>query len=88
MARFLCGWKKDIRTSPGCDFTILEAEGEGHLAGVNLQMQGYGPGFAFLEGDEKIWVDNERFPSIVGTRTEDFFNSGWYFRHGTFAAPT
>ena len=25
------------------------------------------------EGDEKIWIDGEDFPSIVGTDTEDYY---------------
>ena len=29
------------------------------------------------EGDEKIWVDGEGFPSIFGTGTEDYFNYAW-----------
>ena len=29
------------------------------------------------EGDEKIWVDNDTFPSHFGTGTEDYYNSSW-----------
>lgn len=29
------------------------------------------------EGDEKIWVDQEKFPSHIGTGTEDYYNSSW-----------
>ncbi len=29
------------------------------------------------EGDEKIFVDNEPFPSIFGTGSEDYFNYSW-----------
>lgn len=29
------------------------------------------------EGDEKIYVDNEDFPSHFGTGTEDYYNSSW-----------
>lgn len=29
------------------------------------------------EGDEKIWVDNDAFPSHFGTGTEDYYNSSW-----------
>ena len=36
-----------------------------------------GPGFAFLEGNEKIMVDGERFPSNIRTGTEVISNSGW-----------
>jgi len=55
--------------------------------GVNLSMQSYDGGLSFLEGDEMIEVDGEKEPSIRGTGTEDYFNSGWYFNQGEFAAP-
>ncbi|WP_300701868.1 glycoside hydrolase family 172 protein [Bacteroides sp.] len=29
------------------------------------------------EGDEKIWVDADTFPSHFGTGTEDYYNSSW-----------
>ncbi len=29
------------------------------------------------EGDEKIWIDNDTFPSHLGTGTEDYYNSSW-----------
>jgi hypothetical protein len=29
------------------------------------------------EGDEKIWVDRDTFPSHFGTGTEDYYNSSW-----------
>ena len=34
-----------------------------------------------------IWVDGEVKPSIVGTGTEDYFSSGWYFNKGALQAP-
>ena len=87
VARFHATWHREIRTQPGRYFTLLEAEGRGHLVGVNLSMQSYDRGLSFLEGDETIFVDGEKTPSIRGTGTEDYFNSGWYFNHGEFAAP-
>lgn len=29
------------------------------------------------EGDEKIYVDNEKFPSFIGTGTEDYYGYAW-----------
>jgi hypothetical protein len=29
------------------------------------------------EGDEKIWIDDDRFPSYHGTGTEDYYNCSW-----------
>jgi hypothetical protein len=87
IAYFHATWRRDLRTEPGRYYSILEAEGEGHLVGVNLNMQSYDGGLQYLEGDEMIYVDGERKASIRGTGTEDYFNSGWYFNAGEFAAP-
>jgi hypothetical protein len=36
------------------------------------------------EGDEKIWVDGEAFPSIFGTGTEDYYAYSWGGKHTSF----
>jgi len=86
--RFHARWRHE-KTMPGSNYTILEATGAGHYVGCNMNMQGRKPfSFWFLEGDEMIYVDGEQHPpAIHGTGTEDYFNSGWYFRNGEFAAP-
>jgi hypothetical protein len=101
--RFHAQWRREHRTSPGLPYTILEATGKGHFVGVRLDMQNldnwlrrppteavfpYGLGMGMLEGQERIWVDDDQVPSILGTGTEDYFNAGWYFLKGCFSAPT
>jgi hypothetical protein len=39
------------------------------LAVYNHMYKWYG------EGDQKIWVDNDSFPSEFGTGTEDYYNT-------------
>ena len=64
------------RTRPMRDMHWLDVKGSGFLAGVNLLMQS--PDRAWWgEGDEKIYVDGESYPSTFGTGTEDFFNYAW-----------
>jgi hypothetical protein len=70
-------------TVAGRPFTILKVSGRGHYVGEHTDMQG-DRGIGFLEGDEKILVDGETFPSIYGTGTEDFYTGGWYFSQGPF----
>lgn len=53
------------------------------MAAVFPEMLGMG----MLEGWERIFVDGESAPSVTGTGTEDYFNSGFYFSNGTFSAP-
>ncbi len=82
---FHAKWRR-ITTERGKHVTLLETTGRGHYVGVNLNMQG-DRGLWFLEGDEKIYVDGETFPSIYGTGLEDYFTSGWYFNTGPFWLP-
>jgi len=59
-------------TRPFFDWTILKCYGKGALVGVMMQI--YNPVRKWWgEGDEKIFVDGEYFPSIFGTGTEDYF---------------
>ena len=87
MGYFHASWRREPRTTSSKPYVILEAQGRGHLVGVNMNMQGYDNGMQYLEGDELVYVDGEKTPSLRGTGTEDYFNGGWYFKTGEFAAP-
>ncbi len=87
VAYFHANWRRDIRTSSKENFLVLDASGEGHFVGLNMSMQSYHGGLQYLEGDEMVYVDGEKQPSLYGTGTEDYFTSGWYFNRGEFAAP-
>lgn len=79
---------RQVRTSTGKPVTILDAEGRGHYVGTLLSMQPErGSHIGYLEGDERITIDGESTPSIIGTGTEDYFSSGWYFDTGEYSAP-
>ncbi len=59
---------------------IFEAPGALELVAVVEELSDGIPGDrSFLEGDEMIRVDGMRHPIHLGTGTEDYFNSGWYF---------
>lgn len=79
---FHAQWHRETTTT-GHHFHILRATGRGHYVGEHTAMQG-DRGIWFLEGDEKLFVDGETFPSIHGTGTEDFYTGGWYFDEGPF----
>ena len=87
IAYFHAYWNRDVRTDYDSSYTVLNAKGKGHLVGVSMNMQSYEQNLGFLEGDEKIFIDGEKKPSIYGTGTEDYFSSGWYFSKGEYAAP-
>ena len=84
---FHAQWRRENPTRPGTNYTILEAAGKGHLAGVAMFMQNrQTTGLGFLEGDEMIYIDGQTAPGIYGTGTEDYFSSGWYYDRGTYSA--
>lgn len=75
-------------TEPGKPVTILEATGRGHYVGTLLSMQPLrGRHLGYLEGDPRIRIDGEEEPGFIGTGTEDYFSSGWYYDTGEYSAP-
>lgn len=74
---FHARWHSQTRpTMPRYDFTYLNAKGEGRVVGVGLLVSN--PVRAWWgEGDEKVYVDGETFPSLFGTGTEDYFGYAW-----------
>jgi len=79
---------RKTRTTAGNPVTLLETKGRGHYVGTLISMQPEkGNHFGYLEGDERVFVDGEKTPSIIGTGTEDYFSSGWYFINGEYSAP-
>jgi len=67
------------------DVNYLTAEGRGVFVGDTLSIFN-GAASWWGEGDEKIWVDGEAFPSHFGTGTEDYYGYAWC-RPETFATP-
>lgn len=68
--------------------TLLNATGPGIFVGSNLAADGIErKTFAFLEGNEQIYVDGATTPTLEGTGTEDYFNNSWYFETGQLARP-
>ncbi len=43
---------------------------------------------AYLEGDERVYVDGDWWLTHYGTGTEDFFHGGWYYETGEFSNAT
>jgi hypothetical protein len=57
------------------NFALL-TNGRGIYKGDVLSLFNHSPTW-YGEGDEKIYVDNDVFPSHFGTGTEDYYNSSW-----------
>jgi hypothetical protein len=58
------------------DWTMLKTQGRGRFVGVMLHVWNPRGGW-WGEGDEKFFVDGEKFPSTIGTGSEDYFGYAW-----------
>lgn len=58
------------------EWNFATIHGRGIYKGDLLSLFNHAPRW-YGEGDEKIWVDNDKFPSHFGTGTEDYYNSSW-----------
>lgn len=67
----------------GEDLNFVTLEGSGRLVGDTLTIFNDAPSVPhpynnwWGEGDEKIYVDGEAFPSHIGTGTEDYYGYAW-----------
>jgi hypothetical protein len=76
---FHCKWHRDVfplSKDRWPDWTMLKTEGRGRFCGVNLHIWNPAGGW-WGEGDEKFFVDGEKFPSTFGTGSEDYFGYAW-----------
>jgi hypothetical protein len=87
------GWTSDWQSNgdekvdkkPNLDgagnYVFLEATGRGHFVGVTQSIfQNQDDWWG--EGDEMIFVDGEKLPSINGTGSEDYYLGAWGFAGG------
>lgn len=58
------------------DWNFNSFEGRGVYRGDVLSLFNHSRAW-YGEGDEKIWVDDDTFPSHFGTGVEDYYNSSW-----------
>ncbi len=73
------------------DVNYVDVKGKGVYAGDALTVFNTVDAW-WGEGDEKIFVDGEEFPSCIGTGTEDYYGYAWCrpekFSHPFIAQPT
>lgn len=73
------------------DVNYIDLKGQGIYAGDALTVFNTVDAW-WGEGDEKIYVDGETFPSSIGTGTEDYYGYAWCrpekFSHPFIAQPT
>jgi D-arabinan exo alpha-(1,3)/(1,5)-arabinofuranosidase (non-reducing end) len=62
------------------NYVILEATGTGHYIGCNLNthnLRALRSWNWYGEGDDMIYIDGDKKPTLIGTGTEDYFNMAW-----------
>jgi hypothetical protein len=81
-----------VATRPYSDWNYITIKGRGVYVGDALTVMNPVKKW-WGEGDEKIYVDNEKFPSIFGTGTEDYYAYSWggistdFYEHPFHAQP-
>jgi hypothetical protein len=79
LLRFHAKWHRDLpgpRMDRWPDWILLDAHGRGRFVGTQLHVWNPNGGW-WGEGDEKFFVDREKFPSTFGTGSEDYFGFAW-----------
>ena len=81
-----------VATRPFSDWNYITIKGRGVYVGDALTVMNPVKKW-WGEGDEKIYVDGEKFPSIFGTGTEDYYGYSWggistdFYQHPFHAQP-
>lgn len=58
------------------DWNLITIKGKGIYMGNTLSINNHMHAW-YGEGDAKVWVDNDKFPSEFGTGLEDYYNTSW-----------
>ena len=84
---FHANWRQQypLATRPQSDWNYIDVRGHGVYVGDTLAIMNPVAKW-WGEGDEKIWVDDEAFPSHFGTGTEDYYGYAWGGRSNDFYA--
>jgi hypothetical protein len=79
LGHFHAKWHRDtvaVSKDRWPDWVMLQTQGRGRFCGVMLHVWNPRGGW-WGEGDEKFFVDGEKFPSTFGTGSEDYFGYAW-----------
>ena len=78
--RFHAKWHRgeyNSRADRWPDYSVLKTQGAGRWLGMSLHVYELTDAGWWGEGDEKFFVDGEKFPSSLGTGSEDYFGYAW-----------
>ncbi len=90
---FHAGWHEEAPLGPPSfkDWNYIEINGKGKYVGDVLTVYSIPKGW-WGEGDEKIYINGESFPSHLGTGLEDYYGYAWgmanYFNSPFISTPS
>lgn len=76
---FHAKYRQEMPCEAGKNYLILDAAGSGHYVGCILSILQRAMGW-WGEGDDMIYIDGEKLPSLYGTGSEDYFSDAWGMR--------
>jgi len=84
---FHAQWRRTNPLTYGTDYTMIDnIQGQGQYIGTFMAWQQNNAGW-WGEGEIKMFIDDDdQFPTICGTGTEDYFGGAWCFG-SDFSAP-
>jgi hypothetical protein len=79
-------WRRSNPLEFGTDHVMIDGvRGQGQYVGTFMAWQQNNGGW-WGEGEIKMFLDgDDRFPTICGTGTEDYFCGGWCFKEGGYS---
>ncbi|HVX65281.1 MAG TPA: glycoside hydrolase family 172 protein, partial [Bryobacteraceae bacterium] len=86
-AYFHATWRRSMTTREHPEHVLVDGiEGRGHYVGTFIGWEQLSNGW-WGEGEMKFYLDgDDKYPTICGTGTEDYFGGAWGFG-STFSAP-
>ncbi|MBQ8586781.1 MAG: DUF2961 domain-containing protein, partial [Oscillospiraceae bacterium] len=79
LTRFHANWQRAYQRHDDRfpDAELLNISGEGRFVGTTLHVYQVVDGIWWGEGDEKFYIDGEKYPTWFGTGSEDYFCYAW-----------
>lgn len=79
LTRFHANWQRSYAREDdrAPDAQLLYVEGAGRFVGTVLHLYQFADGIWWGEGDEKFFIDGEKYPTWFGTGSEDYFCYAW-----------
>lgn len=73
---FHAAWRSEETPAQHADWNYVQIKGRGTYVADTLSIYNAAKGW-YGEGDERIYIDGETFPSHLGTGTEDYYGYAW-----------